>query len=237
VNVPVDITGVQDTLKAMRKFDKDLYQQMNKQIKAAMIPVRDKARGYAPPNSQMLSGWVKANTSTPAKYHKFFPKYDQNETQDGIVYRQGGNSKGYSSGQSFTRRWVVSHYVANMTAGGAIYETAGRRSGLGGRPTSHLVSSRHRFNKRVIVQSGTKQDNNSLNPNAGKQLMQPMGPLIGSKEAELFAGASTRNTGRLIYRAWAEDKGRASHAVNLAINTAVATFNATHTADRFTLVV
>jgi hypothetical protein len=30
--MPVNVTGVQETLKAMRKFDPDLAKQMNKQI-------------------------------------------------------------------------------------------------------------------------------------------------------------------------------------------------------------
>ena len=234
--MPVDITGLNDTLKAMSYFDENLYKQMNKQIKSVMIPIRDKARGYAPRNSEMLSNWTKKLAFGPqsTKYRPF-PKYDQTETQKGIVYRPGKNTKGYSAGQSFTRRWQLAYFVANNSAGGAIYETAGRISGLDGRDTSHIVASRHRFNKRYTVSSGTKEDNNSLNPNAGRQLMAPMGPLVGSKSPELFAGASTRNVGRLIYRAWAEDQGRAKHSVNLAINTAVATFNATNTSDKYTL--
>ena len=227
--MPLDITGIEGTLKAMKDFDNVLFKEMNKQIKAAMIPIRDKARGFAPGNSEMLSGWTKANSSTPAKYHKFFPKYDQKEVKDGIVYRVGKNSKGFGGGQAFTRRWQVAYFVANNSAGGAIYETAGRRSGLGGRSTSHIVASRHKFNKRYSTSSGTKADNNSLNPNAGRQLMAPMGPLVGAKSAELYAGASTKNVGRLIYRAWAEDQGRAAHAVNLSITVAVNTFNATRT--------
>lgn len=213
----------------MKNFDTDLYKNMQKQIKGAMIPIRDKARGYVPANSEMLSGWVKANTSTPAKYHKFFPKYDQAAIVDGIDYKAGQNKR--IKGQSFT----VSYYVANRDPGGAIYETAGRISGLGGRGTSHIVASRHKFNKRYTTSSGTKADNNSLNPNAGRQLMAPMGPLVGSKSPEFFKGASTRAIGRLIFRAWSEDQGRAAHAVNLAIDIAVATFNATNTASKYGL--
>jgi hypothetical protein len=235
--MPIDITGIDGTIRAMKKFDEDLYKEMNKQIKAAMIPIRDKARGFAPGNSEMLSGWTKANSSTPAKYHKFFPKYDQKEVKDGIVYRAGKNSKGFDGGQKFTRRWQVSYFVANNSAGGAIYETAGRRSGLGGRGTSHVVASRHKLakDKKYTTSSGTRVDNNSLNPNAGKQLMEPMGPLVGARSPELFAGASSANVGRLIFRAWAEDQGRAAHGVNLAINTAVNIFNATNTADKYSL--
>ena len=227
--MPVDIAGYADTLKAMQKFDTDLYKNMQKQIKNVMIPIRDKARGYAPPNSEMLSGWVRANTSTPAKFHKFFPKYDQAETISGIDYRAGQNAR--VIGRAFT----VSYYVANRSAGGAIYETAGRQSGLGGRATSHIVASRHKVNKRYTTSSGTKQDNNSLNPNAGRQLMAPMGPLVGAKSAELYKGASAKNVGRLIFRAWSEDQGRVSHAVNLAIDIAVNTFNATNKSSKYSL--
>jgi hypothetical protein len=229
--VPVNIAGYAETLKAMKNLDTDLYKGMNKQIKAVMIPIRDKARGYAPPNNEMLSGWTKANSSTPAQFHKFFPKYDQAETIDGIDYRAGQNAR--VIGRGFT----VSHYVANRSAGGAIYETAGRRSGLGGRPTSHIVASRNKLakDKKYSTSSGTKADNNSLNPNAGRQLMAPMGPLVGARSAELFKGASAKNVGRLIFRAWAEDQGRVTHAVNLAISVAVKTFNATHPTNTSTL--
>jgi len=44
----------------MRKFDKDLTKQMNIEIKAAMITIRDKARGDVPQGfPTYLSGWEK----------------------------------------------------------------------------------------------------------------------------------------------------------------------------------
>jgi hypothetical protein len=224
--VPVNIAGYAETLKAMKNFDEDLYKGMNKQIKAVMIPIRDKARGYAPPNGQMLSNWTSKLAFGPqtTKYSPF-PKYDQAETQKGIVYKPGQNKR--TKGTAFN----VSYYVANRSAGGAIYETAGRKSGLGGRSTTHLARVK---GGGKFTQSGTKVDNNSLNPNAGRQLMAPMGPLVGSTN-ELSRSTKTANTGRLIFRAWAEDQGRVTHAVNLAINVAVNTFNATNTADKYTL--
>lgn len=226
--MPVNITGVQGTLKAMRYFDEDLYKQMNKQIKAVMIPIRDKARSYAPPNGEMLSNWTKAGSSDATIKYRAFPKYDQAETQSGIVYRQGTNKVNRSG-------FSITNFVANNSAGGAIYETAGRKSGLGGRDTSHSVASRHRFNKRYTTSSGTKADNNSLNPNAGRQLMAPMGPIMGSKGNSDPRFGNTNAQGRLIFRAWAEDQGRVTHSVNLAINTAVKTFNATNTASKYGL--
>ena len=227
--MPVNITGVQGTLKNMKEFDNTLYKQMNKQIKSAMMPIRDKARGYAPANAEMLSNWTKALAFGPqtTKYRPF-PKYDQAETQKGIVYKPGANTRNRNG-------FSVVHFVANNSAGGAIYETAGRVSGLDGRRTEHIVASRHRFNKKYTVVGGTRRDNNSLNPNAGRQLMAPMGPIVGSKGGVDPRYGNTNQQGRLIFRAWAEDQGRATHAVNLAIDIAVKTFNATNTQSGYTL--
>jgi len=213
--MPVNITGVQGTLKAMRQFDPDLAKQMNKQIKGAMLPIRDKARGYAPANSEMLSNWTKAGGSDATIKYRAFPKYDQSETQKGIIYKQSANKRSRNGFQAV-------YFIANNSAGGAIYETAGRKSGLGGRPTTHQARLK---GGGSFTQSGTRRDNNSLNPNAGKQLMAPMGPLVGNYDQS--RSSRTANTGRLIFRAWSEDQGRVTHAVQLAINVAVARFNAT----------
>ena len=221
--MPVNITGVQGTLKAMRQFDPDLAKQMNKQIKNAMIPIRDKARGYAPANTQMLSNWTKAGGSDETINYRAFPKYDQSETQKGIIYKQSANKPNRNGFQAV-------YFIANNSAGGAIYETAGRKSGLGGRPTTHQARIK---GGGKFTQSGTRVDNNSLNPNAGKQLMAPMGPLVGNYDQS--RSSRTAATGRLIYRAWGEDQGRVTHAVQLAINIAVATFNATNTQTKYGL--
>jgi hypothetical protein len=234
VQVPVNITGVQGTLKAMRKFDPDLAKQMNTQIRGAMMPIRDKARAFAPGNSEMLSGWTKAGSSTETIKYRAFPKYDQSETRAGIVYRQGANNKGEIAGAKFTRRWQVAYFIANNSAGGAIFETSGRVN-PNGRSQSHIVASRHKVNKRYKEVSGTRRDMNSLNPNAGRQFLAPLGPLYGTRGTIDPRFGNTDQRGRLIYRAWAEDQGRAAHAVNLAINIAVAQFNASHTANGYGL--
>ena len=197
--MPVDITGLGDTLKAMKDFDDNLYKGMNKQIKGAMIPIRDKARAYAPANSEMFSGWTKKPSSTETIKYRAFPAYDQAETRLNIIYRPGKNKR--NKGTSFN----VSYYVANTKSpGGAIYETAGRLSGRAGNV------------------------GDSLNPKASQQF-------IAKLDVDKLFGKSRNMQGRLIYRAWAEDNGRAYHAVNLAISTAVKTFNATNTTDKYSL--
>lgn len=215
--MPVNITGVSETLAAIRKFDPDLQRKMNKELKHAMVPIRDKARSYAASNSQMLSGWTSQVAFGPqsTKYRPF-PKYDQAETQKGIVYSPGTNKRnrfGFS----------VTHYVANKSAGGAIYETAGRISGPSGQPTF----KRTRFTPASYRETG-KGFNKSLNPNAGRQFIAALGPLYGKS-------FNTNDQGRLIFRAWSEDQGKAARAVNLAIESAVNTFNATNTQSAYGL--
>jgi hypothetical protein len=234
--MPVNITGVQGTLKAMRKFDPDLAKEMNKQIKGAMLPIRDKARSHVATNSSMLSGWTKPGGSDATIKYRAFPKYDENEVRNGIVYRAGSNNKGQVAGAKFTRRWQVSYFIANNSAGGAIYETSGRVN-PNGRTSSHIVASRHKLakDKKYRTTSGTRRDMNSLNPNAGRQFIEPLGQIYGQRGGVDPRFGNTDQRGRLIYRAWAENQGRASHAVNLAINVAVARFNATNTANSYGL--
>jgi len=199
--MPVNVTGVQATLKAMRKFDPDLAKQMNKQIKNAMMPIRDKAQAYAPANSQMLSGWAGTSASEATARYRAFPKYDQAEVTAGIIYRQGANNSGEVAGAKFKRRFQVTHYIANTSAGGAIYETSGRLS-------------------------ASRKPSRSLNPNARAQFLEPLGPLYGTRGTSDPRFGNTDQRGRLIYRAWDEDNGRAAQAVNLALNLAVSQFNA-----------
>ena len=207
--MPVNVTGVQATLKQMRKFDPDLAKQMNMQIKTAMMPILEKAQGYAPANSDMLSGWTKADAFGPqSRKYRAFPKYDQAEVVKGIIYRQGANNTGEVAGAKFKRRFQVTHYIANTSAGGAIYETSGR------------------------LKSASKPSR-SLSPNARAQFLEPLGPLYGTQGTRDPRFGSTDQRGRLIYRAWDEDNGRAAQAVNLALNIAVGQFNARMAVGRY----
>ena len=175
----------------MRKFDRDLTKQMNIEIKAAMITIRDKARGDVPQGfPTYLSGWEKrgkvqsqAVFNTSGRVRKF-PLFDTAEVKAGIVYRQGKsiqNRQGYRA----------QYYVRNNSAAGAIYETAGR------------------------VQSG--QQGRSNNPRAGELFIGAMGGLYGKD----------KERGRLIFKAWEQDQGKATLAVTTAIDKAVKIFNAT----------
>lgn len=197
--MPVELKGVLATVKAMRKFDPDLLKEMNKEIRGVMVPLRDKARGYAPsPQPDNLYGWAEGSvgkkiTARNSAFRqlntegrvRLFPLYDHKTVVSGIKYSQSPskrNPKGFRA----------LYFISNASAAGAIYETAGRKN-PGGDPASK-----------------------SNNPGAGAHFINRMGPLYGDKQKE---------RGRMIFRAAYEDRGKAQDAVILAISNAIAKFN------------
>jgi len=170
--MPVNVTGVKQLQKALREVDPTLNITMRKYIKNQMIPVRDKAQGYLPSNGQVLSGWTKlAGIIGPMKY-RAFPQYDQSVAKKGIVYREGKNSRNRAG-------FSAIFYIANTTAPGAIYETAGRKN-PGGDPKSE-----------------------SLNLNAGKQFIGAVGGQTnlkgyGKQKGRVIYRAWAEENGRVV---------------------------------------
>jgi len=197
--MPVDVKGVKETIKALRKFDPELLKEMNSEIKSVMVPLRDKARGYAPsPVPGNLYGWnentvgkkITAKNSAFRTFNtegrlRLFPLYDYETVKKGIYYSQAPSKRNKNG-------WRALYFVANRSAAGAIYETAGRKN-PGGDPNSK-----------------------SNNPGAGANFISRMGPLYGDTQAE---------RGRMIFRAWKEDEGKAQAAVVNAITKTIEAFN------------
>ena len=196
----VNLDGVKETLRALRKFDPELLKEMNKEIKGVMIPIRDKARGYAPsPQPDNLYGWsdqAKGNKITVktsafrestlgGTVRRLFPLYNAEVARKGIYYSQAPSKRNGSG-------WSSQYIIANASASGAIFETAGRKN-PGGDPRSR-----------------------SNNPGAGAHFISRMGPLYGDTQAE---------RGRMIFRAWKEDEGKAQQAVVNAITKTIQAFN------------
>lgn len=107
--MPVVVKGLADLKRRLNKITPDLYKQMNKDIAAVMIPVRNVARSYVP--EPPLSGWA-ANSGTWASR-----RYDTTIIRKGIYYSIGKTKPNRSGFRS-------SYYVGNASAAGAIYETA-----------------------------------------------------------------------------------------------------------------
>jgi hypothetical protein len=139
--MPVNVTGVKQLQKALNKVEPDLNKQMSKDIKTAMLIVRDKARGYLPQQNEVLSGWGKGTQSTDTAKFRPFPPYDYSLAKNLIKYNAGTNRRNRSC-------FAAAFYVANISAPGAIFETAGRKNPRG------------------------SSDSRSLNPNAGVNFIE-----------------------------------------------------------------
>jgi hypothetical protein len=91
--------------------------------------------------------------------------------------------------------------ISNKSAAGAIYETAGRNG-----PQPWVGPKAGGASKKV---------SRSVNPNAGKQFIENLPQLT----------SSLKGRGRLIFRAWAQDQGKAEGAALTAIDKTTRAFN------------
>jgi hypothetical protein len=216
--MPVELKGADKLRKALREFEPDLAKATTKQMAAALKPITNKARGYMPSNTQMLSGWTSATSSENTVKYRVFPKYDQTEAKRGVKYST-------SPSKPNKRGFVSLARIINSSAGGAIYETAGRKN-PNGQPSQ--ASTRGKFSNYVDT---SNKVNKSLNPNAGKQFINranSLGELVNARPRQQGqAGRTTRKmTGRAIFRAFAEDQGRVTAAVVKAIGSSAIEFKA-----------
>ena len=187
----IEIRGNADLRKAMRRFTPDLEKALKKEITAALRPVVREAKGFVPAVSPMR-GWASRSFSEGK-----FPTYNAATIKAGITYSTTP-SKINSNGFSSMAR------IENRSRVGAIYEGAGR-NGLNGQPW-------------VGPKAGSRSNkvSKSNNPQAGKQFIANLPPLV----------SSLKGRGRLIYRAWANSQGRAEGATMKAIDKALTQFRA-----------
>jgi hypothetical protein len=155
----------------------------------------------------MLSGWTNSASSDDTAKYRAFPKYDQGSAIRGIK-TSTKPSKPSRNG------WTSLVSITNSNAGGAIYETAGRKN-----PNGQPAFQRTKFTPPTYREDG-KEFNKSLNPNAGKQFVDSLnatGRLVNAREQGLVGRGTRKLTGRVIFRAWAEDGGKANAAVIKAV--------------------
>ena len=214
----VELKGADNLRKALKKFTPDLAKMTTKEMGAALRPITNKARGFMPSNSQMLSGWTSASSSANTTDYRHFPKYDQIEAKRGVKYSTTPSRPNRSGFVSLAR-------IINGSAGGAIYETSGRKN-PSGQPSQ--ASTRGIFTDYIDT---SNKVNKSLNPNAGKQFIDranALGALINARPRQKGqVGRVTRKmTGRVIFRAFAEDQGRVTAAVVKAISNSAIEFKA-----------
>lgn len=198
--MPVKVSGLIETRKALKKFAPDLYQQMNKEIRTAMKVVVGDARNMIQPTINGLYAWqdngkettsrTKAKTAL-APNLRAFPKYNPKFVRQGITYSIGAQKRN-SAG------FVGMYSLLNKSAAGAIIETAGRKN-FNGDPRSK-----------------------SNNPNAGAHFNRAIQSTYGGFSQ---VGQRREDRGRIIFKAVYNDQGKLQDAVFRAIKKATDEFN------------
>ncbi len=208
--MPTEVKGAVELRKALRAFTPDLAKETQQEIAAILKPITAKARGFVP-STAPLSGWAKSNNGTWGNR-----VWSSSEAKRGIGYKTTPSKPNRSGFRSLAR-------IVNASPSGSIYETAGRLNPQGRpqAPRVPVVAPRHE-NFGKMIRSGSKGQSLSNNPDAGRQFIDAMNqtsPIVNAyKRAEGQSGRATRKMkGRAIFRAWAEDGGKANAAVVKAI--------------------
>jgi hypothetical protein len=174
------------------------------------------ARGFVPSDSQVLSNWSKPISSESLTYRPF-PRFSSFEAKRGIGYKTTPSKPNRSGFVALAR-------LINASASGAIYETAGRKN-----PQGQPVFQRTRFTP-ANYREDRRGFNKSLNPDAGRQFIENLnstGKLANARPVGLKGRPSRKQTGRLIFRAWSEDNGKANEAIVRAIENSAVKFDET----------
>ena len=202
--MPVELQGAVALRKALKNYAPDLANETQKEVAGHLRKVVNRARGFVP-SSAPLSGW--ANDVGDWDYRAF----DSATVKRGISYSTAPSKPNKRGFRSLAR-------IFNASAAGAIYETAGRKN-----PQGLPAAQREKKfinGKFTTGWQGGRDVNKSANPNAGRQFIDALPPLVDSQQSN-SAGRRTRKTkGRLMFRAWAEDQGKTTAAVVKAIESA-----------------
>lgn len=161
--MPTEVKGVIALRKALNAYAPDLAKELTAEITKSLKVIQKDARGFVPDKApsglynwnENAGGKITARSSMFRTFNtegrvRMFPLYDAATVKRGIVYRTGYGKPNARGFRSLFR-------VKNMSAAGAIYETAGRKN----------------------PQGDPKSKSN--NPNAGARFVQ-QGPIFGRKK-------------------------------------------------------
>ena len=176
--MPVEIKGIVEVTRAMRKFAPDILKEMQAELRPLLRETTNAAKAKLP--SEM--GYELRNFNNPGyerrsgtSKSRAFPSYEVSEVRKGLTY---------SLAQSRPNRtgYVSVARMLNKSAAGAIIETAGRK-GLYG--------------------SGRSQSNN---PDAGAHFIRALSNSEVGPLKQYGRGEKTK--GRLLFAAWYEKQNR-----------------------------
>jgi hypothetical protein len=161
--MPVKLQGAVALRKALAAVEPTLAKETTKEIASFLKPVVKNARGFLPSNDQAPSGWLKRENAQGRWATRY---YDFSIASKGITYKATPSKANRNGFQALAS-------IFNKSAAGAIYETAGRKSGVTGN----------------------------------------FSPRLGGK----LVGQGQKMTGRAIFRAFEDDRGKAQDGVVKAI--------------------
>ena len=192
--MPVEVVGLKEAMIAMRKLQPTLDKELKTEVRSLLNPIVKKAKTYVPDEIAGLSNWFYNSKPNKIDVHTSmfrvgkFPKFNPAQVRAGIkseIFPSKPNRSGFIS--------LIR--IVNLTAAGAIYETAGRRRNGVAQPWN--------------PKAGGHDYSHSQNPQAGQHF-------IDSMKRQMVGTGKMR--GRLIYRAWAEDQGKVQGHIMQAIN-------------------
>jgi hypothetical protein len=149
--MPTEVIGAVALRKALRKFEPDLAKETTKQIANFLKPVVKQAKGFAPSNEQVPSGWVKRPNAGGRWAAR---SYDAAEVRRGITFKTSPSKPNRNGFRSLAT-------IFNKSAAGAIYETAGRKAGIVGNFSPKLggqMKGNNQKNKGRIVFRAVDED-------------------------------------------------------------------------------
>jgi hypothetical protein len=141
----VEVKGIVEVQKALKKFAPDLYKEMNKEIREALKVVVKDARGMVQSNVYQLENWQDKGKPVVSRTSRKegFPKYNEMIIKKGLTYSLG-RSRRNSAG------FVSVYRLLNKSRVGSIIETAGRKN-FNGDPDSQSnnPNAGYHFNRAI----------------------------------------------------------------------------------------
>jgi len=209
--MPVDAEGVLELRRALKKLAPEMAKESQREISGLLRSIVNNARGFVPSEAP-LSGWASENGS----WGNSPRRYNAGEIRRGITFSSAPSKPNKNGFRALAA-------IYNKSAAGAIYETAGRKSGMLGRkvaPSVQHYADAGTRNARAdyMVRSSDKAYSQSANPKAGEQFIGAMGKMYEAKRQQGQSGRLSRKmNGRLIFRAWGEDQGKVNAKIMKAI--------------------
>jgi hypothetical protein len=143
--MPVEVKGLVETQKALRKLAPDLYAEMRKEIKVALKTVSDDAKKMVQPAVYGLYNWDSKGVQVQSRTSRAeaFPKYDSKVIRKGLTYSLGRSRRNNAG-------FIALYSLLNKSRVGSIIETAGRKNFNGDpRSQSNNPNAGAHFNRAI----------------------------------------------------------------------------------------